>query len=265
MEDFVRSLEPEYISKHVKYEDTPEYETAAKDGRLFNDGKLYCEGAHKPKFRGYLHAVSLIAFPYILWKYWKLTNKTGGLVFYLAMFLFFSGFITILTSALYHTVSWNAEQEIIIHKMDYLFLMIFAMSIFYPILLLTFSKETQWIGYLFLAIITGLTGWNLYGTLNKQPSLFRMISVPVSQVPIFYYYHKFMTEFEWKAFMICAISQIVGVIIFAKEYTVFDPDIIGFHEIYHFITLISIAAAYLMNYSIIERYVEKNKSNIEKE
>ena len=138
MEDFFRSLEPDYISKQVKYENTPEYETAAKDGRLFNNGKLYCEGAHKPQLRGYLHAVFLIAFPYILWKYWKLTNKTGGFAFYLAMFLVFSGFMTILTSALFHIVSWNAEQEILIHKMDYLFLMIFLMSIFYPILLLAF-------------------------------------------------------------------------------------------------------------------------------
>jgi hypothetical protein len=69
-----------------------------------------------------------------------------------------------------------------------------------------------------------------------------------------------MTSFEWKAFWVCAISQIVGVLIFVKEFTVFDTNIIGFHEIYHVTTIISMVAAYMMNYSIIER-----KSNIEKE
>ena len=254
MEDFFRSLEPDYISKQVKYENTPEYKTAAKDGRLFNNGKLYCEGEHKPQFRGYSHAFFLIVFPYILWKYWKLTNKTGGFTFYLAMFLVFSGFMTILTSALFHIVSWNTEQEILIQKMDYIFLMIFVMSIFYPILLLAFSEETQWIGYLFCAIATALTVWNLHEIINQRPSLIRMMLVPLSQVPIFYYFNKFMTDFEWKAFMTCAITQIFGVIIFAKQYPVFYMDVFGFHEIYHMITIISIVAVYMMNYSIIERF-----------
>lgn len=262
MEDFFRSIEPEYISKNVKYED--EAETAAKDGRMFNNSKLYCEGAHKPAFRGYFHGLALLVFPYILWKYWNLTSETGGFEFYLAMFLVFAGFATILISALYHIVDWNVEQEIIINKMDHLSLIIFVMSIFYPILLLTFSEDVRWIGYMFCAIITGLTVWNLYGTLYGRPSLFRMMSVPFSQVPIFYYYYKFMTEFEWKAFWACAISQIVGVLIFVKEFTIFDQDIIGFHEIYHVTTIISMVAAYMMNYSIIERF-QMSKSNIEKE
>jgi predicted membrane channel-forming protein YqfA (hemolysin III family) len=264
MEYFFHSIEPEYISKNVIYEDEDERKNAAKDGRMFNNCKLYCEGAHKPVFRGYFHALALLLFPYIVWKYWDLTNKTGGFAFYLAMFLFFSGFATILTSALYHTVNWNVEQEILINKMDHAILMIFVMSIFYPVLLLAFSEEVKWIGYLFLAIITGLTGWNLYGTFYGRPSLFRMMSVPFSQVPILYYYYKFMTDFEWKAFWVCAISQIVGVIIFVKEFTVFDPNIIGFHEIYHVTTIISMVAAYMMNYSIIERF-QMSKSNIEKE
>lgn len=263
MEKFVRSIEPEYISKNVKYEDESN-ENATKDDRMFNNCKLYCEGAHKPTFRGYFHLISLLLFPYIFWKYWELTGETGGFEFYLAMFLVFAGFATILISALYHTVCWNVKQEILINKMDHFVLIIFVMSIFYPILLLTFSEEVAWIGYLFCAIITGLTGWNLYGTMYGRPSLFRMMSVPFSQVPIFYYYHKFMTDFEWKAFWACAISQIVGVLIFVKEFTIFDPDIIGFHEIYHFTTIISMVAAYMMNYSIIERFLT-SKSNIEKE
>lgn len=270
MEKFVRSIEPEYISKNVKYEDE-DNENAAKDHRMFNNCKLYCEGAHKPTFRGYFHLISLLLFPYIFWKYWELTSgsqsdntRTFGIEFYLAMFLVFAGFATILISALYHTVCWNVKQEILINKMDHFVLIIFVMSIFYPILLLTFSEEVAWIGYLFCAIITGLTGWNLYGTMYGRPSLFRMMSVPFSQVPIFYYYHKFMTDFEWKAFWTCAISQIVGVIIFVKEFTIFDPNIIGFHEIYHVTTIISMVAAYMMNYSIIERF-QMSKSNIEKE
>jgi predicted membrane channel-forming protein YqfA (hemolysin III family) len=257
MEDFFKNLEPNYISKNVSHEETEE----SNDGRMFNNCKLYCEGAHKPHYRGFFHAIAALMFPYILWKYWELTHEMGGFVFYFAMFFVISGFATAFISASYHIIDWNVEQEILINKMDHVSLTIFAMTVFYPILLLTFSEEVQWIGYLFCEIITGLTVWNLYGTLYGRPSLVRMLSVPFSQVPILYYYYKFMTDFEWKAFWICAISQIVGVSIFVKEFTFFDPDVMGFHEIYHVMTIISIVAAYVMNYSIIER----NKSNIEKE
>ena len=40
MFDFIRSLEPTYISKNVEYDKT------SADGRMFNNSILYCEGAH---------------------------------------------------------------------------------------------------------------------------------------------------------------------------------------------------------------------------
>ena len=48
MFDFIRSLEPSYIYKNV------EYEKECADGRMFNNCLLYCEGAYKPKWRGWL-------------------------------------------------------------------------------------------------------------------------------------------------------------------------------------------------------------------
>lgn len=217
---------------------------------MFNKCLLYCEGAFKPTFRGVFHALALFLFPYIFWKYYELTRDKSLFVFGLAMFCVVSGFITILVSALYHTVKWNAPSEILINKIDHLSLIVFAMSVFYPTLLLLLPT---YIGYPFCAVITGLTIWNLYGTLYQPPSLFRMMSVPFSQVPTFYHYNQLMTSFEWGAFWTCGISQILGVLGFVKEFTIFDPEVIGFHEVYHITTIISMLAAYAMNYSIIER------------
>lgn len=258
MDEFFRSFEPEYISKNVKYEDDV---NAAKDGRIFNNCKLYCEGAHKPEYRGFFHLLAVIMFPYIFWKYWELTSLSSEpLPFYLAMFCVFSGFITVTISALYHIVPWTAEQEIMINRADHLSLIVFAMSVFLPALLLMLPK---WLGYPFFVLIVSLTAWNWYKTLPSggHPSLFRMMAVPFSQVPTFYHYYKLMTDFEWYAFWTCGASQILGVLGFVKEFTFFDPNVMGFHEIYHISTIISIVAAYMMNYSIIGRSI-KGEFNI---
>jgi predicted membrane channel-forming protein YqfA (hemolysin III family) len=184
---------------------------------------LYCEGTLKPTFRGVFNFFALFLFPYIFWKYYELTRDKSMFVFCLAMFCVLSGFITILISALYHIVEWNVPSEILINKLDHLSLIIFTMSVFYPTLLLLLPT---YIGYPFCAIITGLTIWNLYGTLYQPPSLFRMMSVPFSQVPTLYHYYELMTSFEWGAFWTCGISQILGVLGFVKEFTIFDPEVI---------------------------------------
>jgi hypothetical protein len=49
----------------------------------------------------------------------------------------------------------------------------------------------------------------------------------------------------------------LGVIGFVKEFSPFDPDVVGFHEVYHISTIISIIAAYAMNYSIFDLAVRK--------
>jgi predicted membrane channel-forming protein YqfA (hemolysin III family) len=251
MTDFFRSFEPSYIKNNVAYDDAAK--TAAKDGRIFNNYKLYCEGAHKPEYRGFFHWLSLFIFPYIFYKYWQLTKDADPATFYLAMFCVAIGFVTMLISALYHIIEWTAPYEIAINKADHLALIVCAMSIFLPTLLLMLPK---WLGYPFFAIIVGLTAWNWYGTLYEPPSLFRMMSVPFSQVPTFYHYYLLMTDFEWYSFWTCGITQMVGVFGFVREFTPFDPDTIGFHEIYHGTTIVSIVAAYLMNYSIIGRSIK---------
>jgi hemolysin III len=246
MQDFFRSLEPPFIQKNV------DYEKDCSDGRMFNNCLLYCEGAHKPKWRGWIHVFAIFLFPYIFWKFYQLTHKSE--IFYLAMFCVIAGFATVLISALYHTVCWTVPQEILINRLDHVSLIIFTMSIFYPTLLLLLPNH---IGYPFCAIITGLTLWNVYNSFTGLPSLFRMMAVPFSQVPILYYYFLNMIEFEWGAFWTSAISQMVGVLGFVTEYTPFDPDVFGFHENYHISTVVSFIAAYIMNYSIMERKIAK--------
>jgi hypothetical protein len=49
-----------------------------------------------------------------------------------------------------------------------------------------------------------------------------------------------------------------------KEYTLFDPDVFGFHENYHVSTVVSFIAAYVMNYSIMERKIVKETPYKEK-
>lgn len=242
MQDFLRSIEPAFIQKNV------EYDKECADGRMFNNCLLYCEGAHKPKWRGWLHVLAVFMFPYIFWKFYELTAGTNH--FYLAMFCVFAGFATMLISALYHTVCWTVSQEILINKLDHVSLILFTMSIFYPTLLLLLPSH---IGYPFCAIITGLALWNVYSSFNHPPSLFRMMAVPFSQVPVLYHYFLHMTQIEWGAFWTSAISQILGVLGFVNEYTPFDPDVFGFHEIYHVSTIVSFVAAYVMNYSILGR------------
>lgn len=250
MESWFRNIEPSFISKNVIYDAEPLY----KDGRMFNNYPLYCEGAHKPVCRGFFHLAAVFMFPLLFWRFYQLTREAEPAVFYLAMFCVLTGFLTVLVSALYHIVEWTVPQEIAINRLDHLMLIVFTMSIFYPVLLLVLPR---WIGWPFCAIITGLTAWNLYGTMYGPPSLFRMMSVPFSQVPTFYHYYQLLTGFEWYAFWTSGIAQILGVLGFVNEYSPFDQNVFGFHELYHISTIVSIVAAYAMNYSIFDLAVRK--------
>jgi predicted membrane channel-forming protein YqfA (hemolysin III family) len=250
MTSWFRNIEPSYISKNVVYDDIP----PKQDGRMFNNCLLYCEGAPKPMCRGFFHLAAVFMFPLLFWRFYELTREAEPGIFYLAMFCVLMGFLTVLVSALYHIVEWTAPQEIAINRLDHLMLIVFTMSIFYPVLLLVLPR---WIGWPFAAIITGLTAWNWYGTIYGPPSLFRMMSVPFSQVPTFYHYYQLLSQYEWYAFWTTGITQILGVIGFVKEFSPFDPDVVGFHEVYHISTIVSIIAAYAMNYSIFTGVVSK--------
>jgi channel protein (hemolysin III family) len=219
---------------------------------MFNNCLLYCEGAPKPMYRGMFHLAAVFMFPLLFWYFYQLTREAEPGVFYLAMFCVLTGFLTVLVSALYHIVEWTAPQEIAINRLDHLLLIVFTMSIFYPVLLLVLPR---WIGWPFAAIITGLAAWNWYGTMYETPSLFRMMSVPFSQVPTFYHYYQLLSQYEWYAFWTTGIAQILGVIGFVNEFSPFDPDVVGFHEVYHISTIVSIIAAYAMNYSIFKGVV----------
>jgi hypothetical protein len=66
------------------------------------------------------------------------------------------------------------------------------------------------------------------------------------------HYFQLLSQYEWYAFWTSGIAQILGVIGFVKEFSPFDQDMIGFHEVYHVSTIVSIVAAYAMNYSVFK-------------
>jgi predicted membrane channel-forming protein YqfA (hemolysin III family) len=77
---------------------------------------MYCEGRHKPKFRGIVHfaGTSVIIPLSIMWTCVDINTRNE----FIALIIFFtSQFLTWGTSALFHCLSWNLEEEINIQRL----------------------------------------------------------------------------------------------------------------------------------------------------
>ena len=82
------------------------------DGRLFKDELLYCEGKHKPWFRGKIHLASLVFLPVAVY-YISFSNSPW------VYFNLFGNVLCFGVSGLYHTFDWSPSTELFLQKLDH--------------------------------------------------------------------------------------------------------------------------------------------------
>lgn len=227
------------------------------DTRLFIDETLYCEGLVKPKFRGKIHLLSLLVFPYAFYKLYCIANGFT--------YAFFIGSISLLTnllcfaiSALYHVCNWSLENEIILQKMDHFMISLWCFGMMFPIGFLLFpeTEGLYFIGMTFLAFVAN--GYCIY---NSRPSIIAASIVPSVILLYVFTCYKHMNNWEWISMWSVFAFQIAGTIIFSLKIDIglISSEIFGYHEFFHFLSLFAAFFVYQVNYSIVSRY---NPTNI---
>ncbi len=221
------------------------------DGRLFSNEILYCEGRDKCYFRGKLHLACLFVFPILFWLYYNAGNGNVTAIVIGWLYLLMN-FIAYGVSAAFHLGTWSKSNEIFIQKVDHCFVAVYVTSKYMPMALLLLPS---YIGSVHFALAVIICIWNNYNIWHSRPNSMRLALLAGAQVPFLYFYYKYMTPIEWICNWVAIISQCIAGYIFVKELTPswFNPKLATFHEIYHFISLITGAAMWALNYSILKR------------
>lgn len=201
-----------------------------KDGRLFPDVSLYCEGHPKPAFRGILHLFFTILLPCGLK---ILLNAAGNknYVAYMASTVYIcSNMWCYGMSALYHVGKWSVQTEIIFQKLDHCGVAILSTGTMIPCCLLLLPS---YIGIPFLCISVVCCCRACYHIFKLEPSVCRQVIVPCVMLPFLPWMYIRMNCWEFGFVVGTIISQIVGLAVFVNQWPDPMPSVFGYHEIFH--------------------------------
>ena len=224
-----------------------------KDGRIFQNELLYCEGRLKPLLRGFIHLFGLCSgiIPIGLFEIVKIANNDKIMLMF-ACFYFISNFICYFISSLFHILSWPANVEIILQKIDHIMVCVYCVS---TILLWAYSLFPLKLQLPLMITSLILLGVNVYKIYTCQPSLLVQSLnglVSLLYLPFFYMY---TTKKEFAFCGIIFFLCIIATIIFIKEIDLpfVDSTIFGHHEVFHLLLAVVGVTGYFMLHSMIKR------------
>jgi channel protein (hemolysin III family) len=233
--------------------DKKEYTFPIKDGRMFDNKLLYCEGRHKPLLRGFVHLFGLCSgiIPLGLFEIIKIAQNDTILII-LACCYFISNFICYFISSLFHILKWPSNVEIVLQKIDHIMVCLYCVVTIVLWSYALFPLKIQLplsISSLILLCI------NIYKIYNCEPSLLIQSLtglVSILYIPFFYMY---TTKKEFAFASTILLLATIGVILFIKEIDIpfIDNTILGHHEIFHLLLAIVGLVGYFMLHSIIYR------------
>ena len=221
------------------------------DTRLFKNEQLYCEGQHKPLYRGYIHLFSLFLFPFGLCFLYNSISSTYAFTFAVVNLL--TNFMCFGTSAIYHIGNWSVQTEIVLQKLDHIIISTWCIGMVVPVSFLLFPYH---IGIPVLCLCSSAFIGNCYFIYLSKPSLILSSAVPATMLLYIDACMIYMNNIEWIS-MWCIFSfQLIGMLFFALKITpsFFNTDIFGYHEIFHTITILVAMCVFVFVYSIAARY-----------
>jgi channel protein (hemolysin III family) len=221
------------------------------DGRIFTYQTLYCEGAIKPEFRGYIHYFILFSgiLVYAIIEILKVSKTpTTKLISVLFMMSFVACYVV---STIFHICESDKETEILLQKLDHVAISFFM---YFTIVSISLILPNHY-RLIMVGISTGFLLLNLYNIFNSPSNVVYEIGIIGIGVLFFPVLYQYMTSFEW----VCAVSIVVldviaGYVFFKEQNLGFvSPEIFGYHEIFHLLTSFSKIPGYLMIHSIFDR------------
>ncbi len=203
----------------------------------------YAEGRHKPLLRGVLHYYGSYVIPTCSF---LILHHQCNLAQEVMMLLITSLCIwsCLFTSGCYHCFKWTKMQELTLQKFDYICILFNSFGSFLP---LTFYIQNGHYYFTYLSVITLLGSlwiWydykKVYAHIISGASILVLFEAVKKDISFDIALHSFNV----------VLIYLVGLIIFMTRKPDPLPNIFGYHELFHVLTIISIIYTYYVHYQL---------------
>lgn len=217
--------------------------------KLFPNEPLYCEGKHRPFFRGKFHLSSLLFFPIAFYLLYR--DVTNPQLFWLGAISLSTNVACFTISGLYHVFDWSPTTELFLQKMDHTLISLWCAGMMMPIAFVLLPRN---IGVLFFSIITIAFFFNLDSIWNHcYPSIVKSSAIPASLLLFVPQCYIYMNSTEWISMWMVYLFQTAGSISYKIAQTAEPNDLFGYHELFHLLSLFAAFFVFVVNYSIVSR------------
>lgn len=205
----------------------------------------------KPLLRGYFHQE---CFYIALGACLMLVAKSTHSVTLVASVVYSVGLLAMFgVSAVYHRIHWQPKQRAILRRLDHSSIFILIAATFTPICLLALPYEVG------QKLLLGI--WIL-GCIGIFQSVF-WVHAPKWLTALFYigmgwYMFPYFTELKASLgvknfFLIFAggLAYTAGAVVYAVKKPNFKPEVFGYHEVFHVLTIVGALLHFLVIYSLI--------------
>lgn len=216
--------------------------------RLFDDEPMYCEGLHKPRMRGQLHALMVFIQP--IWWYLICKVSHSPLGRWLASVYMLCDLFSYAMSGLLHCGTWSPKVENILLKLDHAGIFLMVAGNFVPIGIMCLPRTGIYmLGFMWTGAIIGL--FRIF--LINHTTWWEPIAVGAIALISLEEMYQVMAPHAFWVTMGSYVASVLGGVVFAHQWP--DPwhEVFGFHEIMHVLTSMASVLVYIANYSVVDR------------
>ncbi len=206
----------------------------------------FADGELRPRWRGRIHfggfLISIPAGVALLLVADSLVEAAGLMVYVLSLMLLFG------TSAAYHLLARSERAQRLMRRLDHSMIFVQIAGTYTPVCLL--ALPPQW-GYTILAVIWASAAAGIAVKLLAGPRLLRISNVlylvlgwvAIVALPVII---RHMSRGEFVLLVLGGVTYTVGAILFACRRPRLQPQVFGYHEVWHGFTIVAALAHFGM-------------------
>jgi hemolysin III len=194
----------------------------------------------KPMLRGQFHHFGFYAFIVAgIMVIWKLGKFEWSYLVYLVSLLAVYG-----TSAAFHVINWeNKTYEVIMQQLDHANIFLLIAGTYTPVCVSCLPFEEMWVKQILIAAwsiaILGVLKCIFWTNPPKLLNVAFYFICGLTIVPFMPKIFKVLHPAIWGSFVAGGAVYLLGGLVYGFEYPDPNPDIFGYHEIFHICTLIA--------------------------
>mmetsp|Transcript_14055 Transcript_14055/g.14675 ORF Transcript_14055/g.14675 Transcript_14055/m.14675 type:complete len:244 (-) Transcript_14055:411-1142(-) len=220
-----------------------------KKTKLKPEEKLYCEGSLKPFWRGKMHLLAFIFFPFAITSLLEVSETRTEVL--IGSFIFsMSNMISYGISFMFHCFDWSPRIEILLQKLDHV--AIFVNTAVAITQYCVFVVRTNRALLLYSTWILCCWGAYLVFALKKQTFHHAMTSLPLFW--IIPELSQLMSQYQFSLFLMTWSQVFIGMLAYGFKWPTPWPNYFGYHEIMHLLTTTAAISAILLQHNMLQSF-----------